>query len=77
MEDHSTGNPDDHSSNIEHHESSMEEHEPKDNWKNYIGSDESNKMEIVIRYPNGNKEKVMFPSDSKLKVNGKIFNNIP
>lgn len=39
-----------------------------DSWKNYLGSDESNKMEIVIRYPDGNKQKVMFPSDSKIKV---------
>ena len=40
----------------------------KDEWKNYLGTDDSNKIEIVIRFPDGNKEKVMFPSNSKLKV---------
>lgn len=39
-----------------------------DTWKDYLGSDDGNKMEIVIRFPDGNKEKVMFPSDSKIKV---------
>ncbi|OTF73706.1 UBX domain-containing protein 7-like protein [Euroglyphus maynei] len=58
-------NPDDHESDSD---CVIIENESKDDWRNYIGSDESNKMEIVIRYPNGNKEKVMFPSDSKLKA---------
>lgn len=37
-------------------------------WRAYLGSDESPKIEIVIRYPDGNKEKVIFPCTSKLKV---------
>lgn len=60
---------DDDDCKIVKNDSMIEQQQPKqDDWRNYLGSDESNKMEIVIRYPNGNKEKVMFPSDSKLKV---------
>lgn len=46
-------------------------------WRTYLGSDESPKVEIVIRYPDGNREKVIFPSTSKLKVKleNKIFKN--
>lgn len=40
----------------------------KDRWKEFLGTDNSAKMELIIRFPDGNKEKVMFPSDSKLKA---------
>lgn len=38
-----------------------------DRWENYLGKKE-NKMEILIRYPDGQKKMMMFPPDSKLKV---------
>lgn len=41
--------------------------EKKDDWKNYLGDDE-NKVEIVIRYPDGNRENIILPSTSKMKV---------
>jgi len=41
----------------------------EENWKNYLGSDNSPKVEIVIRYPDGNRENTIFPSTSKMKVN--------
>lgn len=40
----------------------------KEDWKNFLGSDDSPKVEIVIRYPNGDRENVIFPSSSKMKV---------
>ncbi|KAH7641300.1 ubx domain-containing protein 7-like protein [Dermatophagoides farinae] len=66
---HDDDDDDDDDCKIVKNDSMIEQQQPKqDDWRNYLGSDESNKMEIVIRYPNGNKEKVMFPSDSKLKA---------
>ncbi|KAI7692933.1 hypothetical protein SSS_05438 [Sarcoptes scabiei] len=38
-----------------------------DRWENYLGKKE-NKMEILIRYPDGQKKMMMFPPDSKLKA---------
>ncbi|KAH9398624.1 UBX domain-containing protein 7 [Tyrophagus putrescentiae] len=40
----------------------------KEDWKNFLGSDDSPKVEIVIRYPNGDRENVIFPSSSKMKA---------
>lgn len=40
----------------------------KEDWKNYLGSDEDPKVEIVIRFPNGDRENAIFPSSSKMKV---------
>lgn len=39
-----------------------------DDWRNYLGDEESPKIEIVIRYPDGKRENVIFPSTSKMKV---------
>lgn len=40
----------------------------KEHWKNYLGSDLSPKIEVVIRYPDGARENAIFPSTSKMKV---------
>lgn len=42
--------------------------ELKDDWKNYLGSDDSPKFEIVMRYPDGKRENTIFSSTSKMKV---------
>ena len=39
-----------------------------DDYTQYLGSEASDKTELVLRYPDGNKEKMTFPVDSKLKV---------
>lgn len=48
-------------------ESSPEEIIAED-YNQYLGSESSEKTELVLRYPDGNKEKMTFPVDSKLKV---------
>lgn len=48
-------------------DSSPEEIIPED-YSQYLGSEISEKTELVLRYPDGNKEKKTFPIDSKLKV---------
>lgn len=48
-------------------ESSPEEIISED-YNQYLGSESSEKTELVLRYPDGNKEKMTFPVDSKLKV---------
>lgn len=40
----------------------------KDEWTKYLGSNDGPKIEIVIRYPDGKRDNVNFPSTSKLKV---------
>ncbi|KAJ6222127.1 hypothetical protein RDWZM_000672 [Blomia tropicalis] len=40
----------------------------KEHWKNYLGSDLSPKIEVVIRYPDGARENAIFPSTSKMKA---------
>ena len=61
LQDHDNHDYNDDDCQIIENESMMEKQQPeKDNWRNYLGSDESNKMKIDMQYPNGNKEKVIF-----------------
>ena len=57
LQDHNNHDDNDDDCQIIENESMMEQQQPQnDNWWNYLGSDESNKMKIDMQYPNGNKE---------------------
>lgn len=44
--------------------------EPKvvEDYRLYLGPENGSKVELIIRYPDGNRENITFPSDSQLKV---------
>jgi hypothetical protein len=39
-----------------------------EDWRQYLGPENGNKFEFVVRYPDGNRENITFPSESQLKV---------
>lgn len=39
-----------------------------EDWRLYLGPDDGKKIEFVVRYPDGDKENMTFPVESKLKV---------
>ncbi|CAG2104107.1 unnamed protein product [Medioppia subpectinata] len=45
-----------------------EEEEVIEDYKLYLGPQNGSKFEFVVRYPDGNRENVIFPSDSQLKA---------
>ena len=42
--------------------------EPTEDYRVYLGPENGSKFELVVRYPDGNRENITFPSDSQLKV---------
>ena len=42
--------------------------EPLEDYRLYLGPENGSKFELVVRYPDGNRENITFPSDSQLKV---------
>ena len=51
------------------------EPESIDNWQDYLGEETEKKVEIVIRYPDGARENVSFPTGSKFKVSSTFLIN--
>jgi hypothetical protein len=39
-----------------------------EDWRQYLGPENGNKFEFVVRYPDGNRENITFPSESQLKA---------
>lgn len=56
--------------NFKVHSSSKSGKEAKvdEDWRLYLGPDDGKKIEFVVRYPDGDKENITFPVESKLKV---------
>jgi hypothetical protein len=57
-----------------------ETNEIVEDYRLYLGPENGSKVELVIRYPNGSRENITFPSDSQLKVfirfkNGLLMGN--
>ena len=39
-----------------------------EDYRLYLGPENGSKFELIVRYPDGNRENITFPSDSQLKV---------
>lgn len=55
--------------------SNHDEEDEKEDYKKYLGSEENGSTDIILRYPDGEKEKMTLPSDSKLKVCFLMYEN--
>ncbi|CAM6001387.1 unnamed protein product [Sphagnum balticum] len=65
--DQTTSSSNETSTNTKKQPAQVEQDKVED-WRQYLGPENGKKFEFMVRYPDGNKENISFPSGSLLKV---------